>query len=133
MEGGMKISQWIALIISTVLGCLLAGFYVFFCGMFMTTSEGTWLMVVPIAIIVFNVLSIPIYIYVLMGPWRYLYNISITVLTAAICFYGAIEWADSIHRFKGSIGLSVWTTVGAVVSIFGMLISVIISRRKKGI
>ena len=127
----MKISQWIGLAVLTIASCFIVGFYVLFCAMFMVTSEGTWLIAVPIIIIGLNVLSIPIYIYVLTGGWRYLYNICITISTAAVCFYGVIEWAESIHRLKGSIGLLAGIIAGVTISAIGMLISIVISQREK--
>ena len=125
-----SIIHLVALILLTLGGCCWGYMMVLFFAMFMVTDEFIWLNFLPIAIVGINVSSIRLYRDVLIGGWKYVYNICVTILVTAICFYAEIEWTSSIHCAKGSAGLYLQTVVLVVLSILGISKSVTISRQK---
>ncbi|MFC1514898.1 hypothetical protein ACFL5X_03255 [Candidatus Omnitrophota bacterium] len=126
-----KVLNSIFLPLFTLGGCIVGACVVLFGAMFMVTEDFTWFYMAPVGIIVVDLFSIPAYRYVLAGVWRYVYNASVTLLVTVICFYGAIEWVETIHGSKGTLGLHLGLFIGVSLSILGMVISRKISRRKR--
>ena len=120
----------IFLVILTLTECCFS-WYAVMLGLFMVADDVTWSYVAPVAILVWNLWSIPKYIHELLGWCRYLYNICITVLVTVICYYGAIKWTNTISSEADSKAVSVVALIIIILSITGMITSVKISKRKR--
>jgi len=127
----MNIGHGVFLTLLSLAGCVLGSLVVLLFAMFMVTDNPAWEITVPVGIIAINLLSLPLYLRVLGGGWRYLYNICVTLLVTAISFYGAIEWTESIHSARGSTGLLVQTLTGVALALSGMILSVRRSRARR--
>ena len=126
-----KVFNTIFLVLSTIGGCIFGAFTVLFFAMFMVTDNFIFFYMAPVGIAAINLFSLPAYRHVLVGIWRYVYNISITFLVTVVCFYGAIEWVESINSARGTLDLRVSFIVGVFLSVLGMVIPLRISLRRR--
>ena len=125
-----KVLNSIFLTLFTIAGCIFGASMVMI-SMFMVTDDFTWFYMTPLGIVLINLFSISTYRWVLVGGWRYLYNVSVTVLVTVICGFGSIEWVESIHGAKGTLSLRLAALLGVLLSIAGIVISLKISRKRR--